>query len=137
MQDSGICGIPHVLVRFNIVRQCSLKLISSIANLVDGFFTGDDLLSGGSTSALDDTIDVHVANLPVLTSRPVLSQHLCREGSVLENVVEDGASFGNGHVELAWRHEVTNDVASFERQSVVFAVLSSGGGAREASRASC
>lgn len=137
MQDSSIGRITQVLIHLDIVRQLNLEIVTRVANLRDSLFSGDDLLSGESTCALDDTIDVHVAAFLVLAGCPVFAQRLWREGSGMEDVVEDDACLCGGHVELAWGHEVTNDIALLEGQSVVFAVLSGGGGACDASRARC
>ena len=97
--------------------------------MCNSFFTGYDLLSGESTRVLDDAIDVHVPASSVLADRPVFAEHLWRDGSVAEDVVENGACLAGGDVELARRHEVANDVALFEGQSVVVTMFGGGRGA--------
>lgn len=129
MQDSSIGRMAQVLIHLDIIRQLNLELPAGITNLLDSFFTGKNFLSGKCTCTRDDTIKVHVATLLVFPGCPVFAQHLRREGFGLEDVVEDGARLDGGHVELTWTHEVADNAALLDGQSVVFAVLSGGKGA--------
>lgn len=126
MENRGICGVTHNLFHLDIFRHLDLEVVARVADLRNSFFPGKDLLSGEVTSVLEDTINVHVAALPVVARGPIFAELLCREGSVSEDVVEDGACLRGGHVQLVGRHEVADNIALLEGQSVIFAVLVGG-----------
>ena len=126
MQNSSVSWIAQVVFHLDIVWDLNVELFARTVNLGDGFLDGHDLLSGVSTSTLDNPINVHVATLPVLARGPILAEHLGREAPVRENVIEDVACSGGRHVEFTWRHEVANDTAVLEGQFVVFAMFGGG-----------
>jgi len=124
MQDCSVDGRARVLLHhLDIDWQLKAELLPGFANLSGGLLAGNDLLPGERTCGLDDTINVHVAALLVLVGGPVFAQHFGRECFVLENEVEEGACLTRSKVELGGRHEIADDIALLEGQSVVFAML--------------